>query len=121
MGKIRNDLRCNNCESQEATALLYYEKYHVESGRTSLINPSFICDACRPLFLNCNQMFQDIPRLVPFEVLAQWDNRNHGILSKKGYEFNAFAVNPYFRKKIWRIKYIWKNGRKDAKEAKRTN
>ena len=114
--RINKDLWCDNCSERESTALLYFEKYHQETGRISLINPSFICDTCRPLFLGCNQMFENIPRLVPFEVLAQWDNRNHGILSKKGYEFNAFAVNPYFRKKIWRIKYIWKNGRKDNPE-----
>jgi len=108
---VRLDLICENCSKDEATTLLYYEKSHQESGRISLINPSLICDKCKKLYLNIDDTFENIPRLIPFEVLANWDNRNYGILSKKGYEFNAFARNSYFRKKIWRIKYIWKNGK----------
>ena len=108
---MRTDLICENCSEQESTTLLFYEQYHSEIGKYSLINPAFLCDRCKELFLGRTVFLEHRPRLVPFEVLAQWDNRNHGILSKKGYEFNALASNTYFRKKIWRIKYIWKDGK----------
>lgn len=112
--KIRNDLRCENCSQKESTTLLYYEKYHLELGRTSLINPALICDTCKPLFLNCNILLENRPRLVSFDIIAnQWDSRNYGLLSKKGYEFNALS-SPYFKKKIWRIRFVWKNREKDA-------
>ncbi len=105
------DMLCENCQEYESAHLLYYEKYHKETGRLSLINPSFICENCKPLFLGCNALFETRPQLIPFEVIAKWDKRNYGLLSKKGYEFNIFANNAYFRKKIWRIKFLWKNGK----------
>lgn len=101
------DLWCENCSQRESTTLLYYEKYHLESGRTSLINPSLICDNCKPLFLNCNILLENRPRLVPFEVLAKWDNRLMGLTSKSRWEFSCFR-SPYFRKKLFRIRFIWK-------------
>lgn len=109
------DLWCENCQSKESTTLLFFEKYHTESGRTSLINPLFICDGCKPLFLDCNQFFENRPRLVSFEVLAKWDNRLMGLTSKKRWEFSCFR-SPYFKKKLWRIKYIWQNGKRDEAE-----
>lgn len=108
------DLWCDNCHSQESTTLLYYEKYHQQSGKTSLINPSFICDNCKPLFLDCNQFFENRPRLVSFDIMAnQWDGRLMGLTSKKRWEFSCFR-NPYFKKKLFRIRFIWKTGRKDV-------
>lgn len=102
------DLLCENCSQRESTTLLYYEKYHSESGKTSLINPSFICDNCKPLFLDCNQMFENRPRLIPFDVIANhWDGRLMGLTNRKQYEFTCFA-SPYFKKKLFRIKFIWK-------------
>lgn len=108
------DLICFNCEQRESTTLLYYEKYHPESGKTSLVNPSIICDNCKPLFLNCNILLENRPRLVSFDVIAnQWDARLMGLTSRKRYEFTCFA-SPYFKKKLQRIRFVWKNGKKDA-------
>ena len=113
--KIRSDLRCENCQHRESTTLLYWEKYHIESGRISLIKPSFICTECSELFKGNNALYQDLPRLVPFDVIAnQWDNRIMGLTNKKTWEFSCFR-NPYFRKRIWRIRFAFQP-EKDAKE-----
>jgi len=107
------DLWCENCSQRESTTLLYYEKYHIENGKTSLINPSFICDTCKPLFLSCNILLENKPRLVPFDVIAnQWDGRLMGLTSKKLWEFTCFA-SPYFKKKLHRIRFVWKNEKKE--------
>jgi len=111
---MRLDLLCENCQKNESTHLLYYERYHKESGRISLINPSFICGTCKPLFIGCNQLFENKPRLVPFNVIANtWDERLMGLTSKKRYEFSAFR-NPHFRKKLHRIRYVWKKREKQV-------
>ena len=110
-------MRCENCTLHEATTLLYYEKYHRESGRISLINPSFICDKCVPLFRGLNELFENRPVLVPFEKIAQWDARLMGLTSKTEWEFSVFR-NPYYRKKLYRIRYIWKDGRRPTNEEK---
>ena len=107
--KVRNDLRCDNCSIREATHLVFFERYHKEIGRFSLINPLFVCDTCIELYKGNNQLYKDKPVILPFEKIGQADNRIFGILSKKKYEFNALALNPPLRKKIWRIKYVWKN------------
>lgn len=114
--KIRIDLICENCSQNEATTLLYFEKYHKESGRISLINPSFICDKCVPLFLNLDNLFENRPRLVSFEEIGQWDGRLLGLASKTRWEFSAFR-NPFFRKKLHRIRFVWRNGRKADAES----
>lgn len=114
---MNKDLICENCQTIESTTLLYYEKYHVESGKTSLINPSLVCDKCKELFINNNGRFEHKPRLVPFDIIAnEWDARLMGLTSKTRYEFSVFR-NPYFKKKIWRIKFVWK----DAEKVKGTN
>jgi len=98
------DLWCENCAQVEATTLLYWERYHQDTGKISLINPSVVCDHCKKLFIGTNGRFQDMPRLVPFDVIAnQWDNRMMGLTSKK-YDFSIFR-NPYFKKKLWRIRF----------------
>ena len=114
------DLWCETCCQVEATTLLYWERYHADTGKTSLINPSIVCDHCKGLFMGNIALYSDKPRLVPFDVIAnQWDNRMMGLTNKKTWEFSIFR-NPYFRKKIWRIKFAFQP-EKDAKEAKRTN
>ena len=117
MTKIRKDLLCENCQHWESTILLYWERYHQDSGRTSLINPSIICTECSELF-NGNAADTDIPRFVRFDVIAKWDGRMRGLSSKK-YEFSVFR-NPYFKKKLWRIKFA-SQPEKDAKKATRTD
>ncbi len=104
MGTIRRDLLCENCQHRESTTLLYFEKHHIESGRTSLINPSLICDTCKGLYLNIDETFENIPRLLSFKVIATWDGRLMGLTNKKTWEFSCFR-NPYFRKKLHRIRY----------------
>lgn len=112
--KMRNDLRCENCGERESTYLLYYEKYEREIGKYSLINPSFVCSECSELFLDVNILHENRPKLISFEVIANvWDSRLIGLTSKKKYEFSAFR-NPYFRKKLHRVRFIWKDREKDA-------
>ena len=101
---IRSDLFCENCNQKESTTLLFWERYHIETGRTSLINPSFICTECSELFKGNNALYQDLPRLVSFKVIATWDGRLMGLTNKKTWEFSCFR-NPYFKKKLWRIKF----------------
>ena len=103
MKKIRKDLLCENCQHRESTTLLYYERYHQETGRSSLINPAIICDPCKELFTGNNALYPDIPRLLSFSVIAKWNGRMMGLSSKK-YEFSIFR-NAHFRKKLWRIKF----------------
>ena len=106
--KIRNDLRCENCSKQESTTLLYWERYHIETGRISITNPSFVCDTCKKLFTNINEFFENRPILASFDDIAnKWDVRLMGLTSKKRYEFSAFR-NPYFKKKLHRIRFVWK-------------
>ncbi len=104
MDKIRSDLLCENCSERESTHLLYHEKYEQEIGKYSLINPSIICTECTELFKNVNELFETRPRLIPFEEIVKWDGRMMGFTSKKLYEFSCFR-HPWFKKKIWRIKF----------------
>ena len=108
--KPRADLLCEHCQQAESTHLIYYRRYHIESGRYSLINPRIVCDHCIQLFKDSNLLLEHQPVIVPFEVIGrQWDWRFAGILSRKGYEFNALAHNKYWYKKLKRVKLIWKN------------
>jgi len=102
------DLTCANCQSREATHLLYYERYDPATGKTSLVNPDMICDTCKPLFLDCNRLFNDRPRLVSFAVIATWDKRFMGLTSKKRYDFSALS-QKYWRDRLHRISYVWKD------------
>jgi len=106
--RINRDLYCENCKSREATHLLYYERYDPETGKTSIVNPDMICDICKPLFLNCNRLFNDKPRLIPFAKIATWDKRFMGLTSKKRYDFTALA-QPWWKKRLHRIAYVWKD------------
>jgi len=103
------DLICENCQQVESTTLLFWEKYHTDTGKTSLINPCLICDKCKQLFENEKDLYVNRPRLVPFDVIAnQWDARMQGLTSKSRWHFSCFR-NPYFKKKIWRIKFVWRD------------
>jgi len=106
--KIRNDLRCEHCHQAEASHLIYYRRYHIESGRFSLINPMIVCDNCIQLFRDSNLLLEHQPVIVPFQILAKWDDRLMGITSKKQWEFSVFR-NKFWRKRLFRIRYIWKN------------
>lgn len=111
MNKPRSDLLCENCTLNEATHLVFFERYYKESGRTSLINPLFVCDKCIVLYKCSSQLFENRPRIVPFEKIGTWDERLMGLTSKKRWEFSAFR-NPFLRKKLHRIRYIWKKTKK---------
>ncbi len=101
---VRRDIFCENCQAVEATTLLYYERYNQSTGRTSLINPSIVCDHCKNLFIHSHGPF-GLARLVPFDVIAnQWDARMQGLTSKSLWDFSIFR-NPHFKKKLWRIRY----------------
>ena len=102
---VRRDILCENCTHVEATTLLYWERYHQDTGKTSLINPSIVCDHCKKLFIGTNGRFQDKPRLIPFDAIAnQWDARMQGLTSKSLWDFSIFR-NPHFKKKLWRIRF----------------
>jgi len=106
--KIRIDLLCDHCQQAESTHLLYYRRYHVESGRYSLINPMIVCSECIQLFRDSNLLLEHQPVIVPFDLLATWDNRLMGLTNKKQWEFSVFR-NKYWAKKLHRIRYIWQN------------
>ena len=114
MKRKNRDLMCENCQSREATHLLYYVRHNKDSGSLSLINPSMICDTCRPLFLDCGQLFTSRPHLISFASIALWDKRMMGLTSKKRYDFNALAQS-WWKKRLHRIQYIWKDY--DPKQA----
>jgi len=110
------DLWCENCRHDEATNLLYYIKRYPD-GKISLINPSLVCDNCKPLFLNLDKLFLEKPVLIPFSEIGKWDHRLMGLMSKKQIkvygkteqiEFNAMA-QKYWRDRLHRIIYIWKD------------
>jgi hypothetical protein len=111
--KPRRDLLCEHCQKAESTHLIYYRQYHPESGRYSKRDPKFVCDHCADLFRDSNLLFQHMPVIVPFSVIAKWSDKQTGaFLSRKGYEFNVFS-NKYWRKKIWRARIIWQCPKKD--------
>ena len=72
-----------------------------------------VCDNCIQLFRDSNLLLEHQPVIVPFEVIGrQWDWRNMGLLSKKGYNFNALS-NKWWATRIKRIKLIWQNPPKE--------
>ena len=111
MDKIRQDLICEHCNNAESTYLIFYRKYYPESGRYALINPKTVCSHCIELFRDSKLLFNEQPVIVPFDILATWDNRLQGLTSKKNFEFTIFN-NPYWRKKLHRIRYIWQTPKK---------
>lgn len=110
------DLFCENCGAREATHLLYWERYYPESKETSLVNPSLLCDKCKELYEK-KGTFKERSRLVPFDVIAnKWDSRMMGLTSKSRWKYSVFR-DPYFKKKIWRIRFACKP-EKDSSDAK---
>lgn len=111
------DLWCMNCTEREATHLLYYIKSYPHTGRISIINPSLVCDKCKPLFLGLDKLFIERPVLTPFSTIGKWDHRLMGITSKnkitingrvENIDFNAMA-QPWWVKRLRRVIYIWKD------------
>lgn len=110
------NLFCENCSKNEATHLLYWERYHTETKETSLVNPSLVCDKCKDLYEKKGK-FKDRSRLVPFDDIAnKWDSRMMGLTSKNRWKYSVFR-DSYFKKKIWRIRFACRP-EKDGLNAK---
>ena len=107
------DLACNNCREKEATYLLVWSKVYKESLREALINPSIICDDCKHIFKGDLKLFENCPLLYSFNFLSQKPKQYIGfLLSTKNKEVNHLSYK-FWRKKIWRICYIYRNKKEE--------
>ncbi len=103
---MHHDILCHDCRQQEATYLIYWTKYYRDIGRTAYTDPSLICNSCKEKFTGSLQYFERCPNLISFtELWTMPDIEIGSLLSKKGKEFNALS-NRFWRKKIWRLKYL---------------
>lgn len=110
---IEIDLMCNRCGSNVSEFLVFFEKFHAEIGKRSFIDPEIICPGCKDEIYPKGALFDNRPIIYHFTFFAstgkQADSKKQAVIgwltSKKGKEHNALN-NPFWRKKLWRIRAI---------------
>ena len=102
---MRKDIICCDCKKEEAFYLLFWKKIYKDMGEAYL-DPSIVCERCAKKFLGSLKLFERRPVLMSFRELRAKKQQYIGyILSPKGKACNHLSF-PFWRKKIWRIRYL---------------
>lgn len=105
---MNQNLLCNKCGEAEADILLFFKKYHKESGRFSYLDPEILCPDCAKDWRGSLALHETRPMLVTFEKIGESKRKVGWLLSKRGLEANHLSVG-FWRKKLWNIHFIYHN------------
>jgi hypothetical protein len=104
---VRKDLKCTNCQANEATRLLYFRKYYQDTAKFAFFHPQLLCKPCADSVLKSDRLFQRQPVFVTFLQMAKKPMQHvMALCSPKGKEHNDMAY-PIWRKKLLRIRKIY--------------